>query len=63
LSQLAQGMYGMFRNPTAHAPKVRWAMEERETLDLLTIASMLHRRLDEARVAPGAPVYAQPRHS
>jgi uncharacterized protein (TIGR02391 family) len=57
ISQLAQGMYQLWRNPTAHAPRVRWAMEERETLDLLTVASMLHRRLDQARLAPGAPAY------
>jgi uncharacterized protein (TIGR02391 family) len=46
LIQLMKGMFGIFRNVTAHAPKVKWPISERDALDLLTIASYLHRRLD-----------------
>ncbi len=50
LAMLCKGLFGTFRNPTAHAPRVRWAVEQTEALDMLTIASMLHRRLDGALV-------------
>jgi len=46
LMQLMKGMFGIFRNVTAHAPKVKWPISERDALDLLTIASYLHRRID-----------------
>jgi len=46
LMQLMKGMFGVFRNVTAHAPKVKWPISERDAMDLLTIASYLHRRLD-----------------
>ena len=46
LMQLMKGMFGVFRNVTAHAPKVKWPISEQDALDLLTIASYLHRRLD-----------------
>lgn len=40
----------MARNPTVHAPKVKWAVELSDALDVLTMASLLHRRLDTAIV-------------
>ena len=46
LVHLMKGMFGVFRNPTAHAPKIGWVMTEDDALDLLTMASLLHRRLD-----------------
>jgi len=46
LMQLMKGMFGVFRNVTGHAPKVKWPIPEQDALDLLTIASYLHRRLD-----------------
>ncbi len=46
LMQLIKGMFGVFRNVTAHVPKVKWPILEQDALDLLTIASYLHRRLD-----------------
>jgi uncharacterized protein (TIGR02391 family) len=49
LAMLCKGLFSTFRNPTAHAPKVRWALERNEALDMLTLASMLHRRIDDAR--------------
>ena len=46
LMQLMKGMFGVFRNVTGHAPKIKWPISEQDALDLLTIASYLHRRLD-----------------
>lgn len=48
LMNLMKGMFGAFRNPTAHAPRVSWNISEQDALDLMTIASFLHRRLDGA---------------
>lgn len=40
------GLYGTFRNPAGHAPKLRWHVDEQDALDLLTTLSFVHRRLD-----------------
>jgi uncharacterized protein (TIGR02391 family) len=56
LAMLGKGMFGTFRNTTAHAPKVSWPIGLDDALDLLTLASMLHRRLDAAHVTPVAPI-------
>lgn len=48
LMNLMKGLFGTFRNPTAHAPKISWPISEEDALDLLTMASFLHRRLDGA---------------
>jgi uncharacterized protein (TIGR02391 family) len=40
------GLFGTFRNPTAHAPKVIWQMSEDDALDLLTLVSYTLRRID-----------------
>lgn len=47
-ANLLTGFFGVFRNPTAHAPKISWNMSEQDALDLLTMASYLHRRIDAA---------------
>jgi len=47
-SNLVKGMFGMFRNVTGHAPKIHWPMKEQDALDLLTLVSLIHRRLDAA---------------
>lgn len=52
LMNLMKGMFGVFRNVTAHAPKILWKIGEPDALDLLTIASFLHRRLDAAVRTP-----------
>ncbi|MBC3789373.1 TIGR02391 family protein [Spirosoma utsteinense] len=44
---LIKGLFGMFRNTTAHAPKIKWTIHEQDALDSLTLASMLHRTLDK----------------
>jgi uncharacterized protein (TIGR02391 family) len=48
LMNLLKGLFGTFRNTTAHAPKIHWAINEQDALDMLTLASLLHRRLDGA---------------
>lgn len=55
LMQLIKGMFGVFRNVTAHAPKIKWPILEQDALDLLTIASYLHRRLDACFKIPRQP--------
>ena len=52
LKNLMVGFFGTFRNTTAHAPKISWTMNEQDALDLLTMASFLHRRLDGAVRTP-----------
>ena len=47
-SNLVKGMFGMFRNVTGHAPKIHWTVTEQDALDLLTLVSLIHRRLDAA---------------
>lgn len=45
---LVKGLFGAFRNVTAHVPKMSWPINEQDALDILTLASLLHRRLDSA---------------
>jgi uncharacterized protein (TIGR02391 family) len=52
---LMVGMFGTFRNVTAHAPKIHWKIEEQDALDLLSLVSYLHRRLDAAVKVPRVP--------
>lgn len=54
---LLKGMFGTFRNVTAHTPKISWPITEHDAMDLLTLASMLHRRLDAAIRTPQPPVW------
>ena len=48
LMNLMKGMFGLFRNTVAHAPRIKWVIKEQDAFDMLTLASLLHRRLDEA---------------
>ncbi|EPU8175257.1 MULTISPECIES: TIGR02391 family protein [Enterobacterales] len=44
------------RNPLAHAPKTNWPMSELDALDILTLVSLIHRKLDGAhKTATTAP--------
>jgi len=45
---LLKGLFGTFRNTTAHAPKITWKIEEQDALDILSLVSLVHRRLDNA---------------
>jgi uncharacterized protein (TIGR02391 family) len=51
-ANLVRGCFGMFRNPTAHAPRIHWAMGKGDAEDLLSLASLVHRRLDAAHMPP-----------
>jgi len=48
---LAKGLFGTFRNPTAHAPRIEWPLSEQDALDLFALASYVHRRVDAATLA------------
>ncbi len=48
-TNLLIGLFGTVRNPLAHNPRVEWPMEERDALDILTLTSLIHRKLDRAR--------------
>ncbi|UWQ14889.1 TIGR02391 family protein [Aliiroseovarius sp. M344] len=45
-AMLCKGVFGMFRNPTSHAPRVSWEMNRADAEDLMSLLSLLHRRLD-----------------
>lgn len=49
LANLVKGLSGLFRNPTAHDPRLTREVSEAELLEAITIVSMVHRRLDGAR--------------
>jgi uncharacterized protein (TIGR02391 family) len=48
-ANLLIGLFGTIRNPLAHNPKVEWPMEENDALDILTLVSLVHRKLDRVR--------------
>lgn len=47
-ANLLVGLFGTVRNPLAHNPKVEWDMSEQDALDVLTLSSLIHRKLDKA---------------
>lgn len=51
-ANLVKGVYGMFRNPTAHEAKINWKIRKSDAEDLLSIASLIHRRLDQSNEPP-----------
>jgi uncharacterized protein (TIGR02391 family) len=48
IMNLMKGLFGLFRNTHAHAPRIKWAISEQDAIDMLSLTSMLHRRLDTA---------------
>jgi len=48
-ANLIKGFFGMFRNTTAHVPRIQWTIEEQDALDMMSVASLCHRRLDKAK--------------
>ena len=48
IANLLIGVFGAVRNPTAHAPKIVWAMPKQDAIDVLGILSYVHRKLDNA---------------
>jgi uncharacterized protein (TIGR02391 family) len=51
-ANLVKGVFGVFRNVTAHAPKITWPIDEQDALDLLSLVSYIHRRLDASADVP-----------
>jgi uncharacterized protein (TIGR02391 family) len=49
---LLTGIFGMFRNPTAHAAKIIWEMKKDDAEDLLSLLSLVHRRIDLSVMPP-----------
>ena len=45
-ANLIKGVFGMFRNTTAHAPKIIWEINESDALDIMSTISLIHRRLE-----------------
>ena len=43
---LAKGLFGTFRNPTAHEARILWPLSEEDALDLFALASYVHRRIE-----------------
>lgn len=41
------GLFGTIRNPLAHNPRLEWEMSEQDALDILTMASLIHRKLEK----------------
>ena len=55
-STLLVGLFGAVRNPLAHAPKTNWPMSEQDALDILTLVSLIHRKLDRTQKADATAV-------
>jgi len=53
IANLLIGVFGAIRNPTAHAPKIAWAMPEQDAIDVLGILSYVHRKLDNSKRVNG----------
>ena len=47
---LVKGLLGLYRNPTAHTPRINRVVSDDELFEALTAISMVHRRLDDAVV-------------
>jgi uncharacterized protein (TIGR02391 family) len=53
-ANLVRGTFAMFRNPTAHEPRIHWPMSKSDAEDLLSLVSLIHRRLDTSHSPPRA---------
>ncbi|MEW4948548.1 TIGR02391 family protein [Pseudomonas asiatica] len=45
-ANLLIGLFGAVRNPLAHTTKVNWPMTEQDALDIFSMVSLMHRKLD-----------------
>jgi uncharacterized protein (TIGR02391 family) len=48
ITHLIRGLLFAFRNVTAHEPATIWLISEQDALDMMSTASLIHRRLDSA---------------
>jgi uncharacterized protein (TIGR02391 family) len=46
-TNLIKGVFGMFRNTTAHSPKIVWTITEDEALDIMTTISLIHKKINK----------------
>lgn len=46
-ASLLKGLYGTFRNPLGHEAKIEWEMSEEDALDIMSLVSLIHRKLDK----------------
>lgn len=53
LANVVKGLNGLYRNPTAHDPRVNRMSTDDELLEVLTMVSMVHRRLDGVTASRG----------
>lgn len=51
-ANLVKGIFGMFRNTTAHAPKISWVVDKDDAEEVLTLLSLVHKRIDGAYMPP-----------
>ena len=49
---LTKGVFGMFRNTTAHAPRISWAVNKEDAEEVFTLLSLIHKRVDSAQMLP-----------
>ncbi|WP_249027658.1 TIGR02391 family protein [Xanthomonas cucurbitae] len=56
VANLLTGVFGAVRNPVAHAPRTEWTMPEQDAVDMFSLVSYLHRKLDSASVVSGGKV-------
>lgn len=49
-ANLLKGIFGMFRNTTAHAPKINWAVNKEDAEEVFTLLSLAHKRIDAANM-------------
>lgn len=45
-ANLLIGLFGAVRNPLAHVAKINWPMSEQDALDIFSLVSLIHRKLD-----------------
>lgn len=48
LANLIKSIFGLIRNPTAHTPKIKFIIEEEEAIDLMSLISFAHKKLDKS---------------
>ena len=51
-ANLVKGLFGMFRNSTAHIPKISWAVNKEDAEEVFTLLSLVHKRIDTANMPP-----------
>jgi uncharacterized protein (TIGR02391 family) len=51
-AHIVKGLFGMFRNTTAHAPKINWAIDKDDAEEVFTLLSLVHKKIDLAHMPP-----------